>query len=193
MDQRPVIERLREDRQLIDAILGGEQELFGALVEREAPSVTAICRRMVGDPIEAQDVAQDAFLQAYRGLAMFRGDAPFSAWLRRIAIRAAVARLATRRDETTLDAEALDPRAASLQSGDNPETAALAVEERTAVLDAVRTLPEPQREAILLRFFGDMSLQEIASNSDLPVGTVKSRLHRGIAALRDHLEPRSAR
>ena len=188
-----MIERLHEDRQLIDAILGGDQELFRALVEREAPSVTAICRRMVGDPIEAQDVAQDAFLQAYRGLATFRGDAPFSAWLRTIAIRAAVARLATRRDETTLDAEALDPRIASLQAGDNPETAALAVEEHAAIVDAVRTLPESQREAILLRFFGDMSLQEIAANTDLPVGTVKSRLHRGIAALRDQLQPRSAR
>ena len=186
-------ERLNDDRQLIDAILAGDQELFRALVEREAPQVTAICRRMVGDPIEAQDVAQDAFLQAYRGLATYRGDAPFSAWLRRIAIRAAVARLATRRDETTLDTEALDPRAAALQSGDNPEATALAVEERAAVIEAVQGLPEPQRDAIVLRFFGEMSLDEIAANTDQPVGTVKSRLHRGIAALRDQLEPRSAR
>ena len=181
-----------EDRQLVDAILAGDSELFRGLVERESPSVTAICRRIVGDPTEAQDIAQDAFLQAYRGLATYRGTAPFSAWLRRIAIRAAIARVAARRDETTLDAEALDPRAAALQSGDDPEFAALAVEERAAIVDAISALPDVQREAIVLRFFGDLSLQEIAANTDLPVGTVKSRLHRGIAALRDQLEPRLA-
>lgn len=188
-----MFERSHDDRQLIDAILAGDLELFRAFVDREGSNVTAICRRMLGDPVDAQDVAQEAFLQAYRRLATYRGDAPFSAWLRRIAIRAAGARLAARRDEVRLDADALDPRAASLESGDDPEVTALDTEERAAIVDAVRTLPEAQRDAILMRFFGDMSLQEIAATSDLPVGTVKSRLHRGIAALRDQLEPRSAR
>jgi RNA polymerase sigma-70 factor, ECF subfamily len=188
-----VTEQRHEDRQLIDAILAGDQEQFRALVEREAAPVTAICRRILGDPVDAQDVAQEAFLKAYRGLATFRGEAPFSAWLRRIAIHAAIARLAARREEVRLDADYLDPRAASLESGDDPEMTALGLEERAAVVEAVRTLPDAQQEAILLRFFGDLSLQEIAASIDMPVGTVKSRLHRGLAALREHLEPRSAR
>lgn len=188
-----MIEELREDRQLVDAVIAGDHESFRVLVDRESQSVIAICHRILGDPVDAQDVAQDAFLQAYRALATFRGEGPFGAWLRRIAIRAAAARLSTRRDEVRLDAEALDPRAASLQSGDDPEATAMDLEQRAAILDAVETLPVAQRDVIMLRFYGDRSLQEIAALTSHPVGTVKSRLHRGIATLRDQLEPRSAR
>ncbi len=187
-----VIEHPHEDRQLVDAVIAGDHEAFRALVDRESRSVIAICHRILGDPVDAQDVAQDAFLQAYRALATFRGDGPFGAWLRRIAIRTAAARLSTRREEIRLDAEALDPRAAALESGENPEATAMDVEQRAIVLDAVETLPAEQRDVILLRFYGDLSLNEIAELTSHPVGTVKSRLHRGMAALRDRLEPRSA-
>ncbi len=186
-----VIEHLQEDRQLVDAVIAGDHEAFRALIDRESQSVIAICHRMLGDPVEAQDAAQDAFLQAYRALATFRGDGPFGAWLRRIAIRAAAARQSVRREAVRLDAEALDPRAAALESGDDPEAAAMDVEQRAIVLDAVDTLPDAQRDVILLRFFGDLSLLEIAQVTSHPIGTVKSRLHRGMAALRDQLEPRS--
>jgi RNA polymerase sigma-70 factor (ECF subfamily) len=85
----------------------------------------------------------------------------------------------------------LDPRAAALESGDDPEAAAMDVEQRAIVLDAVETLPAAQRDVILLRFYGDLSLLEIAEVTSHPIGTVKSRLHRGMAALRDQLEPTS--
>jgi RNA polymerase sigma-70 factor (ECF subfamily) len=81
---------------------------------------------------------------------------------------------------------------ASLQSGDDPEVRTLDVEWRGAIRDAVAGLPASQRHAILLRFYGDRSLQEIAELTGNPVGTVKSRLHRGMVSLRDHLAPRSA-
>jgi RNA polymerase sigma-70 factor (ECF subfamily) len=187
-----VIEHLPEDRQLVDAVIAGDHDAFRTLVDRESQAVIALCHRMLGDQTDAQDVAQDAFLQAYRALATFRGDGPFGAWLRRIAIRVAVARLSARRDVVSLDAEALDPRAATLQSNDDPEATALALEQQTFILDTVATLPETQRDVILLRFYGDLSLQEIADLTSHPVGTVKSRLHRGMVVLRDHLEPRSA-
>lgn len=186
-----VIDHPHDDRQLVDAVIAGDHEAFRALVDCESQSVIAICNRIVGDPVEAQDVAQDAFLQAYRALATFRGDGPFGAWLRRITIRAAVARLSARRDVIRLDAEALDPRAAALESGEDPEATVMDVEQREIVLDAVETLPPAQREVILLRFYGDLSLHEIADLTSHPLGTVKSRLHRGMAALRDRLEPRS--
>jgi len=186
-----VIEHTHVDRQLVDAVIAGDHEAFRALVDRESQSVIAICHRIMGDPVEAQDVAQDAFLQAYRALGTFRGDGPFGAWLRRIAIRAAAARLSARREVIRLDAEALDPRAAVLESGDDPEATAMDVEQRAIVLDAVETLPAAQRDVILLRFYGDLSLHEIAEVTSHPVGTVKSRLHRGMAALREQLEPRS--
>lgn len=191
---RPIVtEHPPVDRQLVDAVIAGDHEAFRTLVDRESQAVISICRRIVGDPAEAEDVAQDAFLQAYRALATFRGDGPFGAWLRRIAIRVAVARLAARRDVVRLDADALDPRAATLRSsGDDPETRALDVEWRSAIRDAIASLPASQRDVVVLRFYGDLSLQEIAELTSHPVGTVKSRLHRGMAGLRGHLAPRSA-
>lgn len=186
-----VIEQPHPDRQLVDAVIAGDPLAFRVLVDRESAMVIAICRRMVGDPTEAEDVAQDAFLQAYRALATFRGDGPFGAWLRRIAVRTAVARLASRRDDVRLDAEWLDPRAAALHSGDDPQTMVIDEEWRSTIREYVERLPPPQRDVILLRFYGDCSLQEIADLTAHPIGTVKSRLNRGMASLRDHLVPRS--
>lgn len=176
----------------MDAVIAGDPLAFRVLIEREYAMVIAACRRVVGDRDEAEDVAQDAFVQAYRALATFRGDGPFGAWLRRIAVRTAVARLAARRDVIRLDADLLDPRAAALHSGDDPQAMALDGEWRMAVREAVERLPAPQRDVILLRFYGDLSLQEIAELTSHPIGTVKSRLNRGVAGLRDHLAPRSA-
>jgi len=177
----------------VDAVIAGDHEAFRTLVDREAQAVIGTCQRIIGDPGEAQDAAQDAFLQAYRMLATFRGDGPFGAWLRRIAIRIAVARVAARPEAIRLDADALDPRAAALSSDDDdPEAEALHAEWRTAVLDAVASLPDSQQRVILLRFFGDRSLREIAVLTGQPLGTVKSRLHRGLTGLRDQIALRSA-
>ena len=178
------------DRQIIDAVLAGHREAFRVLVERESYAVIGVCGRILGDRVEAEDVAQDAFTQAYKALATFRGDGPFGAWLRRIAIRVAIARLAARREVIRLDGEAVDPRAAMLRSPDDPEARALDVEHRAAIFDAVATLPDSQREVILLRFYGDLSLQEIARVTSHPIGTVKSRLSRGVASLREQFTSR---
>ncbi|MEP6638307.1 MAG: sigma-70 family RNA polymerase sigma factor [Chloroflexota bacterium] len=186
-----MIESTASDRQVIDAVLAGDREAFRVLVERESGPVIEACRRVLRDPVEAQDVAQDAFTQAFQALATFRGDGPFAAWLRRIAVRTAIARLAARPNLVTLDGETPDPVAATLQSDDDPEGHALDMEHRAAVADAIRTLPAAQRDVVLLRFYGDLSLEEIAKVTHHPVGTVKSRLSRGVASLRDQLTPRS--
>lgn len=187
-----MLEPTTTDRQVVDAVLAGDREAFRLLVERESQPVIGTCRRILGDPIEAQDAAQDAFTQAYQALATFRGDGAFGAWLHRIAVRVAIGRLAARRDLITLDGETIDPRAAMLASDDDPESAVLDVEDRAAILAAVTALPEPQRDVVMLRFYGDFSLEEIARFTRHPVGTVKSRLSRGVASLRDQLTPRSA-
>jgi RNA polymerase sigma-70 factor (ECF subfamily) len=80
----------------------------------------------------------------------------------------------------------------ALHAPEDPETTAMDLEHRASVLDAVEALPVAQREVVMLRFYGDLSLQEIAQVTSHPVGTVKSRLHRGMAALQDRLEPGSA-
>lgn len=186
-----MIDPTQSDRQVIDAVLAGDREAFRVLVERESAPVIEACRRVLRDPVEAQDAAQDAFTQAFQALATFRGDGPFGAWLRRIAVRTAIARLAARPDLVTLDGETLDPRAAALRSDDDPEGHTLDVEHRAAVTDAIAKLPAAQRDVVMLRFYGDLSLEEIAQVTHHPIGTVKSRLSRGVAGLRDQLTPRS--
>jgi RNA polymerase sigma-70 factor (ECF subfamily) len=186
-----VINPTTSDRQIVDAVLAGNPEAFRVLVERESQPVISVCHRILRDPVEAQDAAQDAFAQAYQALATFRGSGPFGAWLRRIAVRIAINRLAARRDVITLDAEMLDPRAAALRSDDDPEAHVLDVEHRTAIIHAIRSLPASQRDVVLLRFYGDFSLQEIAQVTRHPVGTVKSRLSRGVSSLRDQVALRS--
>ena len=89
-------------------------------------------------------------------------------------------------------AETVDPRAAVLASDDDPEAFTLDGEDRAAILAAVKALPIPQRDVVMLRFYGDLSLDEIAEATSHPIGTVKSRLSRGVASLRDQLTPRPA-
>lgn len=174
------------DRQLVDTVLGGDTGAFRVLVDREAAQVIAVCRRILGNPSEAEDVAQDAFLSAYRSLTTYRGDGPFAAWISRIAARQALARLVSRQQ-----AAELDETTEIAPSADEPEAWALAGEQRAALREAVAALPQPQRDVVALRFFRDLSLEEIAETTHTPVGTVKSRLHRALASLRDSMPSRS--
>lgn len=182
---------LPTDRQLVDTVLAGDSEVFRVLVDRESRPVIGICRRILGDPDEAQDVAQEAFIRAYRALATFRGDGPFGAWVTRIAVRLAVARLAARRDALRVHPVEADGWAALLGPGDDPEARTLGLERRRAIEAAIAALPPPQREVVALRFYGDLSIEEIAHTTSTPLGTVKSRLHRALASLRERLVPSS--
>ncbi|MDQ2964320.1 MAG: sigma-70 family RNA polymerase sigma factor [Chloroflexota bacterium] len=178
------------DRQLVDAVLAGSSEAFRVLVERESALVIGVCRRILGDPDEAQDVAQDAFLRAYRSLATYRGEGAFGAWVTRIAARMSVARLAARGPLVSIDPAVAETWVAG-ESDENPEARALDGEQRRAIMEAIAGLPASQRDVITMRFYGDLTLDEIAETTDAPLGTVKSRLHRGLATLRDQIAPRS--
>jgi len=174
------------DRVLVDAVIAGDDEAFRVLVDREKANVIGLCRRVLRDPMEAEDVAQEAFIQAYRALPTFRGDGPFGAWLGRIATRMALARLkrpADMRADPTREEGWLIDRA----DGTDPQLVALAGERRTQVREAISTLPEHQRRIVEMRFYGDLSLDEISSATGAPLGTVKSRLHRALALLRGRL------
>ncbi|MEX1296276.1 MAG: sigma-70 family RNA polymerase sigma factor [Candidatus Limnocylindrales bacterium] len=174
------------DRVLVDAVISGDDEAFRVLVDREKANVIGLCRRLLRDPAEAEDVAQEAFIQAYRSLPTFRGDGPFGAWLGRIATRMAIARLKRpadlRADPTREEGWLVDPA-----GGIDPQLATLDEERRAQVQEAISTLPEHQRRIVTMRFYGDMSLDEISSATGAPLGTVKSRLHRALAALRGRL------
>lgn len=183
-----------DDLQVVRAVLDGDRDAFRILVDRESASVVRACYRILGDLHEAEDVAQEAFVSAYRSLSSWRGDGPFGAWLSRIAVRLAV-RQAGRRKAVSwvrhMGELATDP-AASIPAGarTQPEQAALRAERASATRRALAGLDEPYREVVALRFFGERSLEEIATLTGRPLGTVKTHLRRGLLRLRDGIEPR---
>jgi RNA polymerase sigma-70 factor (ECF subfamily) len=184
-----------DDRSIARAVLAGERDAFRAIVDREGPIVVRACARIVGDRAEAEDLAQEAFVIAFRSLPTWRGDGPLGAWITRIAVRLALRHAARRKSVAWLDpfaAETASPTAAEgvhLGSAETPDPAlwAIRAERDTELRRAVANLAEPYREVVALRFFGEQSLQEIAATTSRPLGTVKTHLHRGLARLREAL------
>src|SRR6187549_89361 len=97
-----------DDRQLVDAVLGGDRDAFRRIVDREGSSVVSACARVLGDRSEAEDVAQEAFVTAYRSLGTWRAEGPLGAWIARIAVRLAVRRASQRKQLVWLDPMAAD-------------------------------------------------------------------------------------
>jgi len=188
---------------VVAAVLAGDADAFRTLVERESRAIVRSCYRILGDLHEAEDASQEAFVTAYRALGTWRGDGPFGAWLARIATRIAVRRAARRRPVAWIDPrpvgddggtgggrDVVGDAAVASALGGSPDPAQLAVrsERAAAIRTAVAGLDEPYREVVMLRFFSEMSLAEIAAQSDRPLGTVKTHLHRGLLRLRRALE-----
>lgn len=181
-----------DERQVVDAVLAGDAGAFRKLVERESRSVIATCTRILGDRAEAEDVAQEAFVIAYRSLATWRADGPFGAWLSRIAVRLAIRRAAQRKQVAWLDpiegTGTGDERVRAAGDGADPASSLLRSERDAELRAAVAALDEPYREVVAMRFFAERSLAEIAAATDRPLGTVKTHLHRGLARLRRSLD-----
>lgn len=181
-----------DDRSIVDAVLGGDRDAFRLLVDRESGAVVRACHRVLGDLAEAEDVAQEAFVIAYRSLATWRSDGPFGAWLARIAVRLALRQAKQRRAVAWIrpsrDAEP-DAHLRAIPAGraSDPEGVALHEERSQTLRRAVAGLGEPYREVVALRFFAERSLDEIAMITSRPIGTVKTQLHRGLLRLRDRV------
>lgn len=176
-----------DERAAVDAVLAGDRDAFRVLVDRESAAVVRACQRILGDLHEAEDAAQEAFVIGFRSLAAWRGDGPFGAWLTRIAVRISLRRAQRRREVAWIDPT--DPSGSiDLPGGPDPAAVTLRAERATDVRRAVARLDEPYRETIALRFFGDLSLDEIAAATGRPLGTVKTHLHRGLLRLRTVVE-----
>ena len=180
---------IHDERAIADAVLAGDRDAFRRLVEREADNVVRACQRILADRHDAEDVAQEAFVTAFRSLGTWRAEGPFGAWVTRIAVRLALRQAGKRRPVVWLDPfaepgnEPLDP------SPDiDPALSSVRAERATMLRRAVAELAEPYREIVSLRFFGGLTLDEIAHETGRPLGTVKTQLHRGLGRLRSALD-----
>jgi RNA polymerase sigma-70 factor, ECF subfamily len=180
-----------DDRSVVAAVLSGDRDAFRVLVDREAAAVIRACHRVLGDVHEAEDAAQEAFVTAFQSLAGWRGDGPFGAWLGRIAVRIALRRAGRRRQVTWID-PASPALPVDLPGGIDPAATTLDGERAAMVRAAVARLDEPYREVVALRFFAELSLDEIATLTGRPIGTVKTHLHRGLLRLRSTLDGATA-
>lgn len=181
------------DLSLVQRAQAGERGAFDALVLKYQHKVVKLVSRYVRDPAEAEDVAQDAFIKAYRALPRFRGDSAFYTWLYRIAINTAKNALAARiRNPVDFEYDHGDEESGSslearMRDTATPEALAMTEEIRSTVNAAIAALPEDLRTAIVLRELEGMSYEEIAEAMACPVGTVRSRIFRAREAIDSRL------
>ncbi len=182
------------DQELVARAQAGDRRAFDLLVLKYQQKVAGLIGRYLRDPNEVQDVAQEAFIKAYRALAGFRGESAFYTWLYRIAINAAKNHLASRgrrppRDDMEMEvAEQLESGGRLREMG-TPENHLLSEEIAQTVQKALDELPEDLRTAIVLRELEGLSYEEIAEAMDCPIGTVRSRIFRARDAIDKRLSP----
>ena len=176
------------DQQLVVKVQKGDKRAFDLLVLKYQHKIFGLISRYVRDADEVQDVAQEAFIKAYKALPRFRGDSAFYTWLYRIAINTAKNHLVSRSrrppgtDVEVQDAEYYESGGA-LRDIENPETALYGAELKAVVEGAIGALPEDLRTAVTLREFDGLSYEDIADIMDCPVGTVRSRIFRAREAI----------
>ena len=182
------------DLSLVQRVQRGERSAYDLLVLKYQHKVVKLVMRYLRDPADAEDVAQEAFIKAYRALPQFRGDSAFYTWLYRIAINTAKnALVATKRRPMDYDLDLQDPEQydlhARLAESETPEGLLLTDEIRDTVNRAIENLPEDLRTAIVLRELEGLSYEDIAQTMDCPVGTVRSRIFRAREAIDKKLRP----
>ncbi|AZZ83503.1 RNA polymerase subunit sigma [Gordonia alkanivorans] len=171
MEQRPDTDALTR------AATAGDAQAFVQLVEIQRKQLWAVCYRITGNRLDAEDALQDALVAAWRGIGSFRGDAKFSTWLYRIASNAAIAQSKKASSDEDLDGYDMSSNldiAGQVTSSDR-------------IHDALQLLPEAYRVTFVLRAYGDLSYQEIADHLAVPIQTVRSRLSRAKSALQESL------
>jgi RNA polymerase sigma-70 factor (ECF subfamily) len=182
------------DRALVERVQNGDKRAFDLLVRKYQHKVIGLVSRYANNYAEAEDIAQDAFVRAWRAIGSFRGDSAFYTWLYRIAINTAKnALVSSRRRPVDYDLDLQDPEQydmqARLKDSETPEGLLLTDEIRDTVNAAIADLPEDLRTAIMLRELEGMSYEEIAAAMECPVGTVRSRIFRAREAIDKRLRP----
>jgi RNA polymerase sigma-70 factor (ECF subfamily) len=182
------------DQALVERVQKGDKSAFDVLVLKYQNRIIQLVNRYVRDADEAMDVAQEAFLKAYRAIGRFRGDSAFYTWIYRIAINTAKNHLVAsgrRPPGGDIDAQEAEQYegAAGLREYDTPERLLLKDEIQASIAKAIDSLPDDLRTAITLRELEGMSYEEIAQTMDCPIGTVRSRIFRARDAIDTVLQP----
>ena len=182
------------DEQLVERVQRGDKAAFNLLVKKYQQKVVNLVARYVNNPGDVPDVAQEAFIKAYRALPTFRGESAFYTWLYRIAVNTAKNYLTSQgRRPPSSDVEADEAESygggEALQEVSTPENLALTDEIKRTVFSAIEALPEDLRTSITLRELEGLSYEEIAEIMDCPVGTVRSRIFRAREAIDKKLQP----
>lgn len=183
------------DQQLVARAQQGDKAAFELLVSKYQRKLLRLISRLVRDPAEAEDVAQDAFIKAYRALPQFRGDSAFYTWLYRIGVNTAKNFLVSqgRRPPSSTEKDAEEAEtfddADALRDINTPESILLSKEIANTVNAAMAKLPEELRTAISLREIEGLSYDEISEVMNCPIGTVRSRIFRAREAIAAELRP----
>jgi RNA polymerase sigma-70 factor (ECF subfamily) len=192
--ERARMSEAQVDQLLVERVQKGDKKAFDLLINKYQHRIISLVARYVSDQTEALDVAQEAFIKAYRAIDRFRGDSAFYTWLYRIAINTAKNWLVARKrrppasDIDAADAEQYDMDSRLKEQG-TPENELMREEIRRTVYDTIAQLPDDLRTAIMLREMEGMSYEEIAVTMDCPIGTVRSRIFRAREAIDEKLRP----
>ncbi|WLR51006.1 RNA polymerase sigma factor SigW [Bacillus tianshenii] len=176
----------------IKQVKKGDQDAFAEIVELYKDKVYQLCYRMLGNAHEAEDVAQEAFIRAYVNIQSYDLNRKFSTWLFRIATNLSIDRIRKKKPDYFLDQEIAGAEGLTLYSqiadkGPLPEEDVESLELQEWIQNEISALPPKYRSAIVLKYIEELSLKEISEVLDLPVNTVKTRIHRGREALRKRL------
>jgi len=182
------------DQVLIERVQSGDKQAFNLLVLRYQNKVCNLISRYINNPGDVADVAQEAFIKAYRAIPSFRGESAFYTWLYRIAVNTAKNHIVAQsrrppaQDVDTEEAEYYE-NGGALKEISNPENLTLSKELKRVVFSAIEALPDDLKTAMTLRELDGLSYEEIAAVMDCPVGTVRSRIFRAREAVEKKIQP----
>ena len=191
------VNNTENDIELVNRVKSGDTAAFDFLVIKYQRTVIRLLSRIVRDPVEVEDIAQESFLKAYRAITQFRGDSAFYTWLYRIAVNTAKNYLFSRGrrpipisdlNTNSEDGESFDFQAVS-DTSETPEGTMVGMQIAEAVNRAVEKLPNELSTAVTLREMEGLSYEEIAEVMNCPIGTVRSRIFRAREAISEELKP----
>ena len=182
------------DKQLVERVQHGDKKAFDLLVLKYQQRIINLVSRFVYSPSDAQDIAQEAFIKAYRALPNFRGESAFYTWMYRIAVNTAKNHLAVKSRRPLESAQDIDDVEQiegdnTLRHQETPEHLLLRDEIQETILNSIEALPEDLKAAITLREVEGLSYEDISRAMDCPIGTVRSRIFRAREAIDKELKP----